>query len=283
MENYPSPGDTASRSHERASDVTSGSAGSDRRRLVRHPQWRVPRLFQKILRRTMAALYALTLRGIRSRKVRNLVDMRLQSASRRRKKLQLARKTSEDDHLRRTQLQAEFRYTGLMLPDVTNWHGVRVMGAGGQGMAGVWVEIDPQTHRISDHMVVKEAQMSTQEWNSDTTWVAGRKHNIPKEAGVALLLALDDNINIQTIIEAYMLARKEPDTRENRNIMRELEDKLRNLNVTRTCLGSRKDDKGKQSQLNHDTARSELALSTSPLHKCSFAELLTCTSSSRRT
>lgn len=107
------------------------------------------------------------------------------------------------NHRRVTKLQEEFFPSETGLPDEKNWQAVRQLGVGGQGMTGLWVQVDPKTRKIMDRMVIKEAQPADVDWLGEHNWLEGKIGGIPREAGIPLLLQLDESKDADKVVALY--------------------------------------------------------------------------------
>ena len=56
-----------------------------------------------------------------------------------------------------------------LLNDKATWFGVKILGRGGQGVAGLWLKLD-RNRRILDRMVVKEAIIRDDKWHGPNMW-----------------------------------------------------------------------------------------------------------------
>jgi hypothetical protein len=70
------------------------------------------------------------------------------------------------------------------------WVGIKKLGEGGQGCAGLWVKRDPVTQTIIDRVVIKETAMYN--WNNWNAW-AGKDNKIPSEVYISQLMRKNYN------------------------------------------------------------------------------------------
>ena len=70
------------------------------------------------------------------------------------------------------------------------WVGVKKLGQGGQGSAGLWVKRDPVTQKITDRLVVKETVLY--DWDNWTVW-GGKDNRIPSEVHTSQLMKKNFN------------------------------------------------------------------------------------------
>lgn len=75
----------------------------------------------------------------------------------------------------------EFLDSDHGLPDKEGgWTGSRLLGAGGQGRAGLWIQVD-QHNTVIDTMVVKESYLGSK-FDEPWTWKDGAMYDVPREA-----------------------------------------------------------------------------------------------------
>ncbi|KAF1918295.1 hypothetical protein BDU57DRAFT_537867 [Ampelomyces quisqualis] len=77
----------------------------------------------------------------------------------------------------------------------TQWHGVKYLGSGGYGAAGLWVEVN-DTDVITDVMVVKDAQMNASHFRDPAFW----RNGLPQEIRIHQLI--EERRSVET--EGYL-------------------------------------------------------------------------------
>lgn len=70
---------------------------------------------------------------------------------------------------------------GLPGINFSGWRGVKLLGQGGQGHAGLWVCVDDHG-KIVNRMVIKETVEKEAKFNDPRIWHNGVLHGDPKEA-----------------------------------------------------------------------------------------------------
>lgn len=90
------------------------------------------------------------------------------------------------DDSRRAKLEEDFLTAPTFLFDKKKWRAVRKLGKGGQGVAGLWVQLD---HRdiIVNRMVIKEAALMSDA--SSDIWLPGHEENIARDAAIHMVLS----------------------------------------------------------------------------------------------
>lgn len=84
-------------------------------------------------------------------------------------------------HTRADELKARFINGPLgLVDDESSWRAVRILGAGGQGHAGLWFCVD-KSEKIVDRLVCKES-VGTGGFNNPRNWLNGDVNDLPLEA-----------------------------------------------------------------------------------------------------
>lgn len=110
---------------------------------------------------------------------------------------------ADEDEVRGEANRSSFLASGTMSVDGTNWTGISMLGKGGQGHAGLWVRLDPTTHRVLAKMVIKERNLNEAEWNGSLTWWQRPSLRIPREGAIAILMSRQEQRQLKKIVQAW--------------------------------------------------------------------------------
>lgn len=95
------------------------------------------------------------------------------------------------------------------LPDNAEWTGIKMVGRGGQGQAGVWFKLD-QNKKILDRMVVKESYVNPGAFADDYMWTfPGKKYECPRDAATHAICSPSPELT-NTLADSHGIGRPPP-------------------------------------------------------------------------